>query len=169
MKIDVRELLHRLAGVLELLVGFFMLAALGAALIGLVYQISAPTLVTYPEVFQKYLNTAATIVIGVEFVKMLCNHTLDAVIEVMLLAIARQMIVEHTSPLQNFVAVCSVGILFLIRKYLFIPKLDRIVHHPLGKLPNLFFWQKSREQAHSEAEMIVDELVPDEVDYVNRR
>lgn len=169
MKIDVRELLHRLAGILELLVGFFMLGALGAGLIGLVYQISFPTLITYPEVFQKYLNIAATIVIGVEFVKMLCNHTLDAVIEVMLLAIARQMIVEHTTPQQNLIAVLSVGVLFLVRKYLFIPKLDRIAHHPLGKLPNLFFWRKNRQQAHSDAEMIVDELLPEEHDYLNRR
>ena len=43
----------------------------------------------------------------------------------MLLAIARQMIVEHTSPIENLIAVLSIGILFVIRKYLYISRLDR--------------------------------------------
>ena len=43
----------------------------------------------------------------------------------MLLAIARQMIVEHTSPQENLLAVLSVGVLFVIRKFLYISRLDK--------------------------------------------
>lgn len=38
--------------------------------------------------------------IALEFVKMLCKHTPSAVIDVLLFAIARQMVVEHTSTLE---------------------------------------------------------------------
>lgn len=66
---------------------------------------------------------------------MLCSHTLDSVIEIMLLAIARQMIVEHTSPVENLIAVASIGVLYLVRKYLYIPKLDRVKHTPVFGKP----------------------------------
>ena len=65
------------------------------------------------------------IIIGIELIKMITSYTIDSVVDVMLLAIARQMIVEHTSPIENLIAVLSIGILFVIRKYLYISRLDR--------------------------------------------
>ena len=41
------------------------------------------------------------------------------VIEVLLFAIARQLIVEHTSTLDNLIGIISIAILFAVRKYLF--------------------------------------------------
>lgn len=74
--------------------------------------------------FQEFLGIAFNLVIGIEFIRMLCRHNLSAVVEVLLFAIARQLIVEHTSVLENLVAISTIAILFLIRKYLFIPNLD---------------------------------------------
>ena len=48
----------------------------------------------------KFVGVAFNLVICIEFVKMLCKHTPDTLVEVMMFAIARQMIVEHTSPQQ---------------------------------------------------------------------
>ena len=45
----------------------------------------------------KFVGVAFNLVICIEFVKMLCKHTPDTLVEVMMFAIARQMIVEHTS------------------------------------------------------------------------
>ena len=128
MKIHLRELMHRLSTLLEMLVGFLMLISLCAALIGLVCIISPLRLIDDPNVFSEYLGIASATVIGLEFVKMLCTHTIDSVIEIMLLAIARQMITEHTSPFENLLAVLSIGVLYLVRKFLYIPKKDDIQH-----------------------------------------
>ena len=65
------------------------------------------------------------VLIGIELIKMITSHTIDSVVDVMLLAIARQMVVEHTAPLENLIAVLAVGILFLIRKYLYISWIDK--------------------------------------------
>lgn len=157
MKLNVQEVLHRLSELLELLVGFFMLGALAAGLVGMVYQISITSLIGDPEVFQDYLNIAAAIVIGIEFVKMLCHHTLDAVIEVMLLAIARQMIVEHTTPAQNLIAVISVALLFVVRKFLFVPRLDKVDHPSLSTMFS-FLSHKNRKEVKEKANMIVEQL-----------
>ena len=125
MKERVRELMSVVSIVFELLVAVLLLVALFAALLGLVQSLSPAQLVKDPELFSEFLSLASTLVIGVEFVNMLCNHSMGVVIEIMLLAIARQMIVSHTSPLENLLAVLSVGLLYLFRKYLYIPSLDR--------------------------------------------
>ena len=56
--------------------------------------------------------------VGIEFVKMLVKHTPEAVVEVLLFAIAREMVVVHSGSLETLMGVTAVGIIFLIRKYL---------------------------------------------------
>lgn len=67
-----------------------------------------------------FLGNALTVVIGVEFVKMLILHTPGAVLEVLLYAIARQIIMAHDSAMENLIGVSAVAILFLVRKYFFV-------------------------------------------------
>ena len=51
---------------------------------------------------------------------MLILHTPGAVLEVLLYAIARQVIMSHESAMENLIGVSAVAILFLIRKYCFV-------------------------------------------------
>ena len=75
----------------------------------------------------KFVGVAFNLVICIEFVKMLCKHTPDTLVEVMMFAIARQMIVEHTSPQQNLIVVLAIAIFILrSKKILFLEKFDDI-------------------------------------------
>ena len=65
------------------------------------------------------------LVIGVEFIKMLIKHTPGAAIEVLLYAIARELVVQHTSTWETFVGILAIAAVFAIRKYLFISSFDR--------------------------------------------
>ena len=76
------------------------------------------------ELFTIYLEKALNIVIGIEFLKMLCRHSLSSVVEVIMFYLSRQLIVETTSMLEGLFCVIAVGGLFAIRKFLFIPKVD---------------------------------------------
>jgi phosphate starvation-inducible membrane PsiE len=76
---------------------------------------------TASENFTQFLSHALTLVIGVEFIKMLAKHTPGSAIEVLLFAIARQMVVDHTSPMENLITIAAIAGLFAIRKYLFVP------------------------------------------------
>ena len=58
------------------------------------------------------------LVVGVEFVKMLCRHSAQTVVEVLLFATARQMVVEHLQPTQTLIGILGIAILFAVRKYL---------------------------------------------------
>ena len=75
--------------------------------------------------FITFLTFMFNIVIGIELLKMFCRHDLDSVVEVLLFAVARQVIIEHTSMVDNLLCMLSVAILFCIRKFLFVSALDK--------------------------------------------
>ena len=66
-----------------------------------------------------YLESAMTLAIGIEFVKMLYTHTPETIIEILLFAISRQMIVEHLSTTETIIGVGAIAGLFAVRKCLF--------------------------------------------------
>ena len=65
-----------------------------------------------------YLHNILTIVVGLEFVRMLINLTPANTLEVLIVAIARQVIVDHGDPWSNIACVLCIGGLFAIRRYL---------------------------------------------------
>ena len=70
-----------------------------------------------------YLNSILTIVVGLEFVRMLINLTPANTLEVLIVAIARQVILNHTSSVNNIICVVCIAGLFAIRRFL-IPKTE---------------------------------------------
>ena len=73
------------------------------------------------DAFQTFLGHAFNLVIGIEFIKMLAKHSPGSALEVLLYAIARSMILDHSSPLGNLISVVSIGVIFLIRRFIFVP------------------------------------------------
>ncbi len=64
------------------------------------------------------MHNILTIVVGLEFVRMLINLTPANTLEVLIVAIARQVIVDHQDPISNISCVLCIGGLFAIRKFL---------------------------------------------------
>ena len=120
MKRFLREQVMKVADMLETVIGILLAVSIGILVVYLIGDIkSIITNHSDLEVFNNYLAAAFNLVIGIEFIKMLCKHTPETVIEVLLFAIARQLIVEHTTTMENIVGIISIGILFATRKYLF--------------------------------------------------
>ena len=67
--------------------------------------------------FRHYLEDIFVLVIGIEFLQMLCGPSSDHVIEILIFLMARHMIVGETTIFEDFVSVVSVAILFLLRNY----------------------------------------------------
>lgn len=120
MKRFLREKVMRASDMLETIIGILLAISIGILVIYLVGDLKSVIIGHSDlEVFNEYLAVAFNLVIGIEFIKMLCKHTPETVIEVLLFAIARQLIVEHTSTMENLIGIISIGILFATRKYLF--------------------------------------------------
>ena len=124
MKSDVRDKISAAATAIEITLGAIILIACIVASLGMVFNTDTIALFSDPEYLQARLSDACLIIIGIELIKMITSYTIDSVVDVMLLAIARQMVVEHTSPVENLMMVVAVGILFVIRKYLYVSYLD---------------------------------------------
>ena len=69
----------------------------------------------------QYLHNVLTIVVGLEFVRMLLDMTPANTLEVLIVAIARQVILTHDNPWSNVASVLCIAGLFAIRRFL-IPK-----------------------------------------------
>ncbi|MCM1123752.1 MAG: hypothetical protein NC416_14305 [Eubacterium sp.] len=72
--------------------------------------------------FKPFLEDIFVIVIGIEFLQMLCRPNSDNVMEVLIFLVARHMIIGDTTPFEDFISVISVGLLCVVRRYLHVSK-----------------------------------------------
>lgn len=109
--------------------------AIGLARVGDVY-----------ESFNTFLGHAFNLVIGVEFIKMLAKHTPGSAIEVLLFAIARQMVVSHTTPMENLIGIITIALIFVIRKFLFVHSFgEHLPNHPAKPAEEMFDEEKTNK------------------------
>lgn len=125
MHSDLREKISSAATAVEIALSVIILLACIIAGGGMLFTTNFSALFADPDYLQTRLSDACFILIGIELIKMIASYTIDSVVDVMLLAVARQMIVEHTAPLENMLAVLAVGTLFVIRKYLYVSQIDK--------------------------------------------
>ena len=119
MKQYVSIFLKRLAVLLEFFIAIML--AIGILLLSLRMASSLgniPNLAVWPN-YDDLLETCFNLIIGVELIRMMYYHTPNTVFEVLLFAIARQIIVEHSSAWSSLIGVCAIAVLFATRKFLF--------------------------------------------------
>ena len=110
-----RKVLH----VLELLIAALTIIVL-LVFLGLeVYQMF--TVGTYFSDLNHFLHSILTIVVGLEFVRMLMDMTPANTLEVLIVAISRHVILSHDDPFSNIACVLCIAGLFATRRFL-IPK-----------------------------------------------
>lgn len=76
------------------------------------------------EVFQKFLGHILMLVVGVELVAMLVMHTPGSVIEVLLYAVARTMLIHSKGTLDFLIGVAAIAAIFAIRRFLFVGRIS---------------------------------------------
>lgn len=78
---------------------------------------------SYQE-FQALLGHLLLLVVGLELVVMLVKHTPGSVLEVLLFAIARKLLIATPTMFDFFVGILAIAALFAIRKFLFVTKIN---------------------------------------------
>ena len=117
--------LLKLSKVFELILSIIILIIVFLGMMDLsrsVYQsyiVEFATPVEYSEL-NSFLAEGLLLVIGVELVVMLCLHVPGTLIEVLLFAIARKLILlpKTSGMIDLFLGILAIGIIFGIRKYL---------------------------------------------------
>lgn len=70
--------------------------------------------------FDVFLNFTFTLVIGIEFVRMLVKHTPGSALQVLLFAIARHLVLDGGSGMDLLMGVAAIAGIFAVRKYLYV-------------------------------------------------
>lgn len=112
-------LIHKVLHIIERVIAFITLAVM-LFMLGLeIYKMF--TTADYFATMDTFLQNVLTIVVGLEFVRMLIDLTPANTIEVLIVAIARQVILTHNNPWANLASILCIAGLFATRHFL-IPK-----------------------------------------------
>ena len=107
-----RRALHYIERIIAVITIVALLAALGLE----VYEMF--TVEGYFTDTHHLLHNLLTIVVGLEFVRMLIDTTPANILEVLTVAITRHVVLTHEDPLSNLASVACIAGLFAIRRYL---------------------------------------------------
>ena len=112
------------------------------------------------------LSDIMWLVIGLEFIKMLLEHSQGAVLDVMLFAIARQMLLEH-SMTDSLIAVGAIGLVFAIRKFLYNQEEDR--QSIMDAILDVFKNDKGKEALEGAIEDVIEEVLDASAESINKQ
>ena len=120
MRNRINDKTYRILEYLEMGIAILVAISIGFAFLHLIEEL-------WGGLFEKskidamtnFIEEALTVAVGVEFAKLLCKHKASTVVEVLIFAVARHMIGEHTSVVENLICIFSIAILFAVRKYMF--------------------------------------------------
>ena len=113
----VEHIFRRALHVMEqIIAGITMLALMGAFALEVYQMITSGG--HYFEDVNHMLHNLLTIVVGLEFVRMLIDTTPANILEVLTVAITRHVVLSHDDPWSNMACIACIGGLFAIRRYL---------------------------------------------------
>ena len=107
-----RRTLHVIERIIALTTILALLAALGLE----IYEMFTEE--GYFREVEHLLHNLLTIVVGLEFVRMLIDTTPANILEVLTVAITRHVILSHEDPWSNIASVACIAGLFAIRRFL---------------------------------------------------
>ena len=108
-----RRILHILERVIASITLIALLGALGLEVYHMVTVGSA-----YFADVNHMLHNLLTIVVGLEFVRMLIDTTPANILEVLTVAITRHVVLSHENPWSNVASIACIAALFAVRRFL---------------------------------------------------
>ena len=109
---------HTFRRILHFIERFIAAITLVILLAALVYELYTMFWVERSLDLSIYLHDVLTIVVGLEFVRMLIDTTPANILEVLTVAITRHVILTHDNPWSNVASVACIAGLFAIRRFL---------------------------------------------------
>lgn len=110
------HLLHRILHIIEVAIALLTVAVLLGNLGLEIFDMF--TVEGYFSDVDQYLHSVLTIVVGLEFVRMLVDTTPANILEVLTVAITRHVILSHDDPWSNLACVACIAALFATRRFL---------------------------------------------------
>ncbi len=120
-----KQMIKRFTHYLEFVLASFIAVSVVIGMVDLVrYLIIIYTTNPYHsyDVIQKFLGHVLLLVVGVELVVMMVFHSPTSVIEVLLYAVARKLLIYNQGMIDFIIGIIAMAAIFAIRKFLFVDK-----------------------------------------------
>ena len=115
----IHEFILKMPSFLEKVVAAILLIGVAYSCIQLGIHVVSLTDLAFDEYIEDILITAFNAVIVIEFIRMLIKHSMNTIVEVLIFAIARGLVVGHEAPLDTLIRIACIAILLVCRKFLF--------------------------------------------------
>ena len=116
--------IEKITSAFEIIIALSLLVIIAVKVIEVFFGIAGIQMVIIAMEFEKILSTVLILVIGVEFIRMLCKHTPETVIDVLLFAVARQIVIYQENSLDLLLGIVAIVGLFAAKRFL----VDKIFH-----------------------------------------
>ena len=118
----IHNIILKMPSCLEKVVAAILLVGVAYSCIQLGIHVVSLKELAFDAYIEDILVTAFNAVIVIEFIRMLIKHSMNTIVEVLIFAIARGLVVEHEEPLEILIRIVCITILLACRKYLFYEK-----------------------------------------------
>ncbi len=132
----IKSKLIKIATSLEILVAFFIIVAIVIGVLAIIRYLGILTTAGSHEIYDEvktFLSLALLLVIGIELVLMLMTHSAGSILELVLFAIARKMLVYSETMIDLILGTLAIAMVFAVRKYLLTSQhMSEGTHGPQG-------------------------------------
>ena len=126
IKKKLNEIIYTISRYTEIFLSLIILTVIVLLISPVVYEfVQHPLIEIKSHDFTTFLGNVLTLLIAVEFVKILAKHTAETLLEVLMFALARQMVVVHETMVDTLIGIVALGAIFAIRKYLLLKTPDK--------------------------------------------
>lgn len=115
MREKLKSYLNTIGRWIEYILAFMILIAVIFEVIQMWRPLADIFLENSTDNYLKFLQDVLNVVIGIEFLRLLADPDLNVVLEVMMFAMTRHIIVSGATALENLLTVVGIGIIALIR------------------------------------------------------
>ena len=115
MKNRVNGIFRKVCNILEWIISAILVVVVVVMCVRFVFELGG----MFDSAPVEFVSDIMTLAVGVELIKMLSQHTPATVVEVLMFAIAREMVTHHDSAINTAIGVMSICVLFATRKFFF--------------------------------------------------
>lgn len=121
----IKNLINHVIEVIEGIICIVVILGIGVAFLGLVpYFQQAVNLATcsdFYEAFRNFLGYALMLIVGIEFIYMIVDNSIESLLDLLLFLIARKMLIYSHTTIDLLYGALAIAVIFLIRRFLVAP------------------------------------------------
>ena len=121
--LKLKSFIFAFSDLIQYVVAITIILAIVLSLVSIPYHLGVLAIEGMDHMME-YLEFVVNIIIAIELVHVLTHQTLDSIVEILPMDITRELVLQHLKTYEILIGVMAIALLFVMRKYLFIAKLD---------------------------------------------